>query len=96
MLATEEKLDLCSTCNDTILCIPNSRRPVLFCEQFDNFVPISGNNKEAKKTKISAKFITIDESEDFKFLGLCINCDFRVECPLAKKEGGVWHCEEYR
>jgi hypothetical protein len=28
-------------------------------------------------------------------LGLCSNCDHRVDCTLPKNEGGVWHCEEY-
>ena len=30
-----------------------------------------------------------------EFTGLCANCAKRLDCLLPKREGGVWHCEEY-
>lgn len=95
MLATEEYVDLCTTCNDHTICITDSRRPVLFCEQFDDFTPEPEKALKPVPETRSSKAET-DEPEDNKLLGLCINCDFRKTCPLAKKEGGVWHCEEYQ
>lgn len=95
MLVENAKLDLCSTCIDITHCVPNSRRPVFFCEQFNDFVP-KKKNKINPAPKVTTIIDEMKTSSNFKFLGLCINCDFREECPHAKKEGGVWHCEEYR
>ena len=95
MLATEEIVDLCTTCNDTNLCKPNSRRPVLFCEEFDDYQPLP-EKESISETDSKTKTVINSEIEEYKFLGLCINCDFRESCPLAKTEGGIWHCEEYK
>jgi len=95
MLATEEYVDLCMTCNDQNLCISDSRRPVMFCEQFDDFTQMPEKAIEPKPETHSKK-VDDDDTDDYKFLGLCINCDHRKICPLAKSEGGVWHCEEYQ
>lgn len=95
MLATEEYVDLCTTCNDQNLCISDSRRPVMFCEQFDDYTPESERSYKAVPMTDSDE-IGHAGTDDYKYLGLCMNCDHRKTCPLAKSEGGVWHCEEYR
>ncbi len=33
---------------------------------------------------------------DNNFLGLCKNCDDRVDCMYPKPESGIWHCEAYQ
>lgn len=92
--------DICTTCNNAEICLAqgNKIRPVWFCEQFDDFVPMDkSKNLEAKrpipksdiKSSKSAK-----NSREFK--GLCVNCECRFDCKLCKPNGGVWHCEEYR
>jgi hypothetical protein len=44
----------------------------------------------------SAKSRTdIDENEEVKFKGLCLNCENRKTCIFSKPEEGVWRCEEY-
>ncbi len=95
MLATETYTDLCITCNDQDLCISDSRRPVMFCEQFDDYTPES-EKSFITEPKTDSGRIDNAGSEDYQYLGLCMNCDHRASCPLAKSEGGVWHCEEYR
>jgi hypothetical protein len=28
--------------------------------------------------------------------GLCLDCENRHHCAMQPRDGGVWHCEEYR
>ena len=93
MFTAVKTSDLCDTCNDLNICLSDHRRPVIFCEQFDNFVPET--NRKPSPAVETEKHRN-NTNSDGKLLGLCINCDFRAECPFAKKQGGVWHCEEYR
>ncbi len=95
MLATEQVIDLCSTCIDHPVCKSDYRRPIWFCEQYTDFIPATKKNQNVMPAK-TRKSVKIVEMSDSKFKGLCINCDHRELCPLAKKEGGVWHCEEYQ
>ena len=95
MLATETYTDLCMTCNDQAICISDSRRPVMFCEQFDDYTPEPEKTYQSKSPAVSDKVDKADK-DDYPYLGLCMNCDHRKTCPLAKSEGGVWHCEDYR
>lgn len=95
MLMIEEFLDLCSTCSDYPQCSSDARRPVLFCEQYDDFVPAPERNINPKPIP-EVKSAPYSEPEEFQFKGLCINCDHRGTCPFARREGGVWHCEEYQ
>jgi len=85
--------DLCSTCNHKDICGTRStpQRPILFCEEFDAFLPVSTST--GGKT-VSPKPPGRQEATRHK--GLCANCENRETCTLHKDEGGVWHCEEYR
>ena len=95
MLATHQVVDLCSTCLDHPLCMSDHRRPIWFCEQYTDFIPTPKKNSNIISGK-SRKSVGRMEMSNSKFKGLCINCDHRTFCQLAKKEGGVWHCEEYQ
>ena len=92
-LASRTYRDLCSTCNHASSCGTRSRpqRPVLFCEEFDAFVPVSTST--SGKT-VSRKTPSKQDATQYK--GLCVNCENRETCTMHKDEGGIWHCEEYR
>ena len=83
---------ICLTCNHFEHCRlrPEERFPVWFCEQFDDYAPADnpGRNPGGESPTPSA----IGK----KLNGLCVNCELAADCALAKSEGGVWHCEEYR
>lgn len=92
MLLTVEKNELCTTCNHVDECLvprSDSRRPVVYCEEFDDYSPAPPKENFAKKPLFEPV------REDFDFKGLCINCEHRDNCIQARTEGGVWHCEEY-
>ncbi len=82
---------LCTTCNYAPSCVrmKNINMPVLYCEEFDDYVPsplkiVTGDIAQSKEK-------TYDKST-----GLCCNCENREICVIPKSEGGIWHCEEYR
>jgi hypothetical protein len=84
---------LCSTCNHAHNCsyIRNSSQPVLFCEEFDNFVP------PVIEAAVEAPAPTLEDMNSWdEYKGLCVNCDLRETCTIRKPETGIWHCEEYR
>jgi len=98
MLLKVETKDICITCihkADCLIPMSNSRRPIVYCEQFDDFEPVPKSNVHPKPMP-EVKGASYSESEEFQFKGLCINCDHRETCSFARQEGGVWHCEEYR
>lgn len=91
-VADVEYNDLCTTCNCLPECDSTSagRRPVYYCEQYDDYVP----QKPAPKPR-KAEVKKPKEPEQ-KYTGICVNCDFRETCANATTEGGIWHCEEYQ
>ncbi len=92
--------DICTTCNNAKICLShgNKIRPVWFCEQFDDFVPINKDKTlEANSPILKSDIKSIKSAKNSKeFKGLCVNCECRFECKLGKPNGGIWHCEEYR
>lgn len=34
--------------------------------------------------------------ESSRASGLCVDCENRKDCIFYAREGGTWHCEEYR
>jgi hypothetical protein len=87
---------LCSTCNNNSTCsfIRDHEKPVLHCEEFDDYIkPITINKNIATTTPLASPVIKKKDIEKFK--GLCVNCENRAICKLPKSETGVWHCEEY-
>ncbi len=86
---------LCVNCNNAEHCsyARNATKPVVYCEMHDAFAP-------EPSTADLSEVLRPDPSELRPELplskGLCVNCANRGECVYAKREGGVWHCEEYR
>jgi hypothetical protein len=89
--AIVEHKDLCTTCNNPPECdsTRSGRRPVYFCEQFDDYTP----PKPARKSTKSGN--QTEGIPNGKYKGICINCDHRETCANSCTEGGIWHCEEY-
>jgi len=86
---------LCANCNNADGCAYRRRAEsvVNFCEMYDGYSP------EPARADLSQVLIP-DPAELRPEIpaskGLCVNCALRGECGYARREGGVWHCEEYR
>ncbi len=87
-----KSLGICSTCNHLNNCIHRlkTNHPIWFCEEFDDYTPSD------IAAVIANPDIELSDNGRGEFMGLCINCENRFECPHAKQAGGVWQCEEYR
>ena len=91
---------LCSTCNNNnngVACGYRALRgyDALFCEMFD--ISPDGRRGEVKTRFVTVKTSAVSEETGPEvYKGLCINCENRETCRLAKSEGGIWHCEEYK
>ncbi len=101
-MATELNIyGLCSTCNNRPECLSfqNSmqiNRPVLYCEEFDNFVP--GMDIDADENEKNDSYRPSDHLNEIipgRTMGLCINCEDRKTCMLPSPTGGVLYCEEH-
>ena len=85
--------DLCWACNHGSTCINRGTadKPVFYCEEFDAYVSVSRVSvQRASKTTSNGRGISPERK------GLCPYCEDRETCMMARPEGGVWHCEEYR
>ena len=82
---------ICTNCLQNMDCAPrqNPDKPILFCEQFEVFAS-PPEKLEVKRDDVKSK------EYDNNFLGLCKNCDDRVDCMYPKPESGIWHCEAYQ
>jgi len=82
-------LGLCSTCNESARCtlVRDPQLPMLFCELFDCSPRIPPDPARPGPTVAS--------NHSQRSLGLCGNCEKRIDCKFEKSEGGVWQCEEY-
>ncbi len=91
--------DICSSCNHGELCASKKtrQRPVWFCEEFDEYVPVKEQDvQEAGSLPAQSRIGSgTGEDDSSQFKGLCINCENRFTCGNSKTEGGIWHCEEY-
>jgi len=87
---------LCINCRFASTCMyrAHSGGNTLHCEEFELAeVPPSDHRKPRPASS------TVDDSAagaDATVQGLCLNCACRNDCTLGRREGGVWHCEEYR
>jgi len=86
-----EYKDLCITCNNLSTCDSTraGRRPVYYCEQFDDYIPPKADPKP-KQSETNRR-----EIRNTKYKGICMNCDNRETCKNSTSEAGIWHCEEY-
>jgi len=87
-------IGICSTCNFAATCAyaKNSKKPIWFCEMFDN------TSTPEKKVKPRNKKLSSPELNNnlSKYKGLCSNCEYHETCKLAHTAGGIWHCAEYQ
>ncbi len=89
---------LCSTCNsiDTCTSWKNWKGPVMFCEEFDDRVPVATTGKTTESAKKDTAIASPRKTKAAsKRRGLCVNCLHCETCTFPIVEGGVWHCEEY-
>lgn len=89
------ELGICATCNDVATCTGRATwsGPVFHCEEFDDRATVA-----APAVELAAPAATPVGGLDIgaRWQGLCVNCARREECALpGRREGGVWHCEEY-
>ena len=88
--------DLCTTCNEAKLCLgrTNLIRPVLFCENFDCYMPVETATAGAiapGRTEYVAPHFADSKADD----GICTNCEERGLCAPSRRGDTVWFCEEY-
>jgi hypothetical protein len=94
--AQSAAIGLCSTCNSAQHCALRKKRgfDAICCEMFDDRSP-EEDRKPDRLTSSTGKMSSDSRSSESEPLGLCVNCENRHTCTLARPEGGVWHCEEY-
>lgn len=85
--------DLCSTCKNAPDCtFPKyPGKGVQNCEEFT----VGGGEGRQSSGKVGVSGAASGDAADSGFKGLCGNCESRRTCVFPKREGGVWHCEEY-
>ena len=81
---------LCRTCRHRLHCtvLAHATKPIMECEQFEVVSTMPQHVPELSPHVYTAE-------PDRRFFGLCMNCEHRDTCLFAKRNGGVWHCEEY-
>jgi len=91
MALREQPLGLCSTCNNSPMCLRRKgiRPPIFLCEEFDDSIDLD------EKEGLRAAVVTGEEPLPGTVAGLCHDCGNRATCTLQDSPGGVWHCEEY-
>ena len=88
---------ICSTCRTASTCmyLRSSPKPILRCEEYEEFPYKPKNNPVEKNMSLSKDNPAGNPGKKPKYSGLCINCKNRDTCKFIKPQGGVWHCEEY-
>ncbi|HPO13573.1 MAG TPA: hypothetical protein PLI09_09025 [Candidatus Hydrogenedentes bacterium] len=78
---------LCTKCKWAAGCTfpSESGEPILSCESFERLQGLT--------RKRTASLASINPS---RINGLCGDCGNRETCVFRQREGGTWHCEEYR
>lgn len=95
--------DLCATCRHLAYCkYPKEKgHPIHYCSEHEAWedynVHVSLALLKTKDADPNPNPETpVEEIEDNRPKGLCVNCENRETCNFPKPEGGVWHCEEYK
>ena len=98
MIEMTEYRDLCVTCNNAPICTSRKdfKRPVYFCEEFDDYVPPKKGVRVQKSASSPEHACKSPAGEiSGQHLGLCLNCAHHETCTYPRPAGGIWHCEEY-
>jgi len=92
--------DICSTCIKVESCFlqVQSNQPVLFCEEFDSYLPPIESAIDIETSSIAYNQSKFEFSHNVsnQLEGLCSNCENHGTCIFQKQEGGIWQCEEYK
>jgi len=86
------ELGICATCNHRAGCLylKSARRPVAFCEEFDD----SGASKAAGCPATAARPpVNYGEAQTS---GICSSCEGRSECVYRQPGVAIWDCGDYR
>jgi len=77
---------LCATCADRETCMHAKRNkgPITHCEEYNGTGPAVPYTPPV-----------IESDEETRFKGLCVTCEHRETCTLARTKSGIWHCEDY-
>ncbi|HNR31097.1 MAG TPA: hypothetical protein PKI11_09425 [Candidatus Hydrogenedentes bacterium] len=81
---------LCTRCASAAHCtIPGETDdPILFCDFFEKI--------EGAIVWSAEEVCDINQPDPGRLDGLCGDCENRKSCVFRRREGGTWHCEEYR
>lgn len=90
--------DLCTTCNYRADCVRRKHhgKPVLYCEEFDDYQPSPEKPLRPFADYSPGEKLETSKLTSARSMGLCAFCENQDTCENANKNGGVWHCEEYR
>ncbi len=98
MASVAHDLGLCINCENLPTCsfVRGVRSAVLYCEEF-HFVVSDARTlpgSECRDGLGSAPRVAKQGSGPAP-AGLCADCASGGSCRLSRRDGGVWHCEEY-
>ena len=87
---------LCVSCRFSSTCMyrAQSGGNVLYCEEFESAETPQPRTLMKRRSLEAEMHSGVQDIGAIQ--GLCINCIDREHCTLGPREGGVWHCEEYR
>ena len=88
--------DICSTCDHAPGCTFTNYhdKPMYHCNEYESHTVVKKKPTEKKPAKNSASPNKKKKTE-YKYKGLCSDCENIKICTFPKTEGGVWHCEDY-
>ena len=94
MPSQQQLRGLCTTCIYVSECLSwrDATQTIVHCELFECEAP---SDKAETVVPQSPPEPTETGPEPAGLMGLCVNCNHRRSCTLAKHESGIWHCEEY-
>lgn len=87
-----QELGICQSCNHRATCLflASARRPIYFCEEFDD--------RNGESDAVAPVTTTIREEINYgeaQEQGLCANCATKADCMNRQPGVAVWHCEDY-
>jgi hypothetical protein len=88
-----QEMGICKSCvhRSTCLFLASARRPIYFCEEFDD----RNGDELVKAPAVDSpprEEINYGEAQE---QGLCANCVSKADCMNRRPGVAVWHCEDY-
>lgn len=89
-----QELGVCQSCvhRATCLFLASARRPIFFCEEFDDRNGCSEATAFTQASTANRERINYGEAQE---QGLCANCISKTDCMNRQPGVAVWHCEDY-